>query len=246
MSIAKFRRVSVLRLLAIGVAASTVCVTSVGIAQAATTKKVTTSTKTKASSTFKAEVWADNWFAMSVNGKKVGEDSVPITTERSFNSETFTFAATYPLTIAIETKDFKETDSGIEYIGQGKQQMGDGGLIAQITDASTGKVVAVTNANWKALVIHRAPLNTSCEKDADPDATCQFESVEAPTNWTSASFDDGKWTKATVWSAGAVSPKDGYTKVSWNRLAKLVWGADLKIDNTVLLRLTVAGSTPVK
>ena len=246
MSISKFRRVSVLRLLAIGVAASTVCVTSVGIAQAATTKKVTTSTKTKASSTFKAEVWADNWFAMSVNGKKVGEDSVPITTERSFNSETFTFTATYPLTIAIEAKDYKETESGIEYIGQGKQQMGDGGMIAQITDTSTGKVVAVTNTNWKALVIHRAPLNPTCEKDADPNTTCQFTSVEAPTNWTSASFDDSKWTKATVWSADVVGPKDGYNKVSWNRLAKLVWGADLEIDNTVLLRLTVAGSTAVK
>ena len=36
---------------------------------------------------FLAEVWADNWFALYVNGKKVGEDSVPITTERSFNSE---------------------------------------------------------------------------------------------------------------------------------------------------------------
>ena len=28
--------------------------------------------------TFQAEVWADNWFALYVNGKKVGEDSIPI------------------------------------------------------------------------------------------------------------------------------------------------------------------------
>ena len=48
------------------------------------------------------------------------------------------------LTIAIEAKDFKETDSGIEYIGERNQQMGDGGLIAQIKDVRTGKVVAVT------------------------------------------------------------------------------------------------------
>ena len=33
---------------------------------------------------FQAEIWADNWFALYVNGKKVGEDSVPITTEKSF------------------------------------------------------------------------------------------------------------------------------------------------------------------
>ena len=31
---------------------------------------------------FQAEVWADNWFALYVNGKKVGEDSTPITTEK--------------------------------------------------------------------------------------------------------------------------------------------------------------------
>ena len=109
-----------------------------------------------AASEFVAEVWADNWFALYVNGELVGEDSTPITTERSFNAETIAFSATYPLTIAIEAKDFKETDSGIEYIGKRNQQMGDGGLIAQITDVGTGKVVAVTNSGWGLKVIHRA------------------------------------------------------------------------------------------
>ena len=65
-----------------------------------------------ATSTFRVEVWADNWMAVYVDGVLIGEDSVPITTERSFNAETFTFEATYPFTIAIEAKDFKETDSG--------------------------------------------------------------------------------------------------------------------------------------
>ena len=92
-----------------------------------------------------AEVWADNWFALYVNGELVGEDSTPITTERSFNAETIVFTATYPLTIGIEAKDFKETNSGLEYIGERNQQMGDGGIIAQITDLGTGKIVAVTN-----------------------------------------------------------------------------------------------------
>ncbi len=97
-------------------------------------------------STFMAEVWADNWFALYVNGELIGEDSVPITTERSFNSETFNFDASYPPTIAIEAKDFKDNDSGLEYIGERNQQMGDGGLIAQTTDTATGDVVAVTDA----------------------------------------------------------------------------------------------------
>ena len=44
----------------------------------------------------KAEIWADNWFEMYVNGKKVLEDSVPITTERSFNAETTDLADARP------------------------------------------------------------------------------------------------------------------------------------------------------
>ena len=115
-----------------------------------------------------AEVWADNWFALYVNGELVGEDSTPITTERSFNAETITFTATYPLTIGIEAKDFKETDSGLEYIGKRNQQMGDGGIIAQITDLGTGKIVAVTNGSWQLMVIHRAPLNPGCENSPRP------------------------------------------------------------------------------
>jgi hypothetical protein len=193
------------------------------------------------SSTFVAEVWADNWFSLSVNGELVGEDSVPITTERSFNAETITFEASYPLTIAIEAKDFKETDSGLEYIGEGNQQMGDGGIIAQITDTATGEVIAVTSSDWSVLVVHRAPLNTECEKSADPDTACEYEIIETPANWAQADFDDSGWTAATEWSEGDVGPKDGYDQISWDGSARLIWGTDLKVDNTILLRFVVAG-----
>jgi hypothetical protein len=193
-------------------------------------------------STFEAEVWADNWFALYVNGALIGEDSVPITTERSFNSETFTFEASYPLTIAIEAKDFKENDSGLEYIGQQNQQMGDGGLIAQITDTATGEVVAVTDGTWSALVIHRAPLNPECEKDTDPTTTCQSEISAAPDDWTTAGFDNTGWNAATVWTESDVSPKDGYNQISWDATAELIWGSDLEIDNTILLRSSVTAA----
>lgn len=43
--------------------------------------------------TYRAEVWADNWSSMYVDGVLVMEDSVSITTERSFNEEVFTFEA---------------------------------------------------------------------------------------------------------------------------------------------------------
>ena len=191
------------------------------------------------SSSFQIEVWADNWSAVYVNGELIGEDPVPITTERSFNAETFAFDAAYPFTVAIEAKDFKETDSGIEYIGERNQQMGDGGIIVQITDIATGEVVASTDSSWTALVIHRAPLNTDCVGDADPDATCEFESTTAPDGWVDADFDDSSWSSATVWSESDVSPKDGYDEISWDSAAELIWGSDLEVDDTVLLRTTV-------
>ncbi len=189
-------------------------------------------------STFTAEIWADNWFALYVTGQLIGEDSVPITTERSFNAETFTFEATYPLTIAVEAKDFKETDSGIEYIGESRQQMGDGGLIAQITDDDTGAAI-VSDGSWSSLVVHQAPLNTECEKDPDPDTTCQFEAIDNPDGWTEAGFDASGWTPAVEWSEGDVGPKDGYDEISWYETARLIWGSDLEVDNTVLFRTTM-------
>jgi hypothetical protein len=201
---------------------------------------VMTGTKPKpGASQFKAEVWADNWFSMFVNGVAAGEDSVPITTERSFNSETFTFTATYPFTLAVVAKDFKQTNSGIEYIGKPNQQMGDGGFIAQITDTTSGKVVAMTDASWKTLSIQRAPLNPSCEHDPEPDKTCQSLVLAEPANWTAADFNDGAWTSPTIWSAAEVGPKDGYNNITWNPSAKFVWATDLHIDNTILLRLKV-------
>ena len=189
--------------------------------------------------TFLVEVWTDNWMAVYVNGQLIGEDSVPITTERSFNAESFTFEAAYPFTIGIEAKDFKETDSGIEYIGQSNQQMGDGGLVAQVTDTSTGAVVATTSSDWSVLVVQRAPLNTECADDPDPDATCESESIDTPSGWADAGFDDSSWADATEWTANAVSPKGGYDEISWDDSAELIWGTDLEVDNTILVRFSV-------
>lgn len=194
----------------------------------------------EATATFQIDVWADNWSAVYIDGVLVGEDSVSITTERSFNAESYMFEAATPFTVAIEAKDFKETDSGIEYIGERNQQMGDGGIIAQITNVATGEVVAVTNDDWSALVVHQAPLNTECVRDTDPDATCEFLILDTPTGWTTADFDDSAWVDATVWSAADVSPKDGYDEISWDNAAQLIWGTDLEVDNTVLLRTTVS------
>ena len=77
--------------------------------------------------TFRGEVYVDNWSAMYIGETLVMEDSVPVTTERSFNAEVFTFEATRPFQVNVVMRDFIENDSGLEYIGQPNQQMGDGG-----------------------------------------------------------------------------------------------------------------------
>lgn len=191
--------------------------------------------------TLSADVWADNWFSLNVNGEQVAEDSVSITTERSFNAESFTFTAERPFVLGLVAKDFKENDTGLEYIGTDRQQMGDGGVIMQIKDAS-GEVVAVTDDGWNCLVIHSAPIEKSCETEANPvagEGACGFEITEEPDDWDTAEFDAADWPSATVHSEAAVDPKDGYDEISWDSSAQLIWGPDLETDNTLLCRLVV-------
>jgi hypothetical protein len=191
--------------------------------------------------TFSADVWADNWFEMRINGVQVAQDSVPITTERSFNAESFIFEAQRPFVIGLMAKDFKENDTGLEYIGTRRQQMGDGGVILQIMDAA-GDLVAVSSADWSCLVIHTAPLDKSCESDADPVAgqgACGFDASSEPDGWDSVDFDATDWPAADVYSEREVSPKDGYDEITWDASADLIWGPDLEQSNTVLCRLTV-------
>jgi len=220
------------------------CSVTTSTASTTPTTPSTPTTPTPSSVTLRAEVWADNWFALYSGETFIKEDSVPITTERSFNSESFTFVATLPLHLNFVVKDYKANDTGLEYIGTAKQQMGDGGFVAQFTDVATGKIIAVTNQNARVLVIHKAPLNVACTKEANPVAgrgTCTFVSMLEPSNWKKADFDDSGWSKATVFNAAAVGPKEGYLDITWNSSAQFIWGSDLFADNTVLVRLPVVG-----
>lgn len=189
-----------------------------------------------------ADIWVDNWFELFANGSKVIEDSVPITTERSFNAESFTIEGELPITISIMAKDFKENDSGLEYIGTNRQQMGDGGMIAQFRDSDTGEVVAVTDNNARCLVVQRAPVDISCARERNPVAgqgACAFEVTETPADWTSPKFDDSAWPAAVEHSESEVRPKDGYDRIDWDLGARLIWSDNLVQDNTLLCRLTI-------
>lgn len=192
---------------------------------------------------FTAEVWADNWFALYVNGKKVGEDSVPITTQRSFNSETIKFTATYPLTVGFVAKDYVQSKSGLEYLGAANQQIGDGGLIFQIRETLSNKLVSVSDGTWRAFVQNIAPTNPECEKSSSPDNDCKFQNNAISSSWASSSFKDTSWPFASIFAASEVGPKEGYFDISWNQNAKFIWGDDLKLDNVIYLRKKILAPT---
>ena len=71
------------------------------------------------------------------------------------------------------------------------------------------------------------------------EGSCQADISAAPEGWTTAGFDDSAWDPAVEHDAGEVSPKDGYDAIDWAPEARLIWSADLKLDNVVLCRTTV-------
>ncbi|MFN9601911.1 MAG: PEBP family protein [Planctomycetota bacterium] len=188
------------------------------------------------------DVWADNWFALYIGDKLLIEDSVSPTTERSFNAESFTFKADYPIVLNFVVKDFKQDDSGLEYIGTQKQQLGDGGFIAQFTDGSTGKLLSATDAKWKCMVLHHGPVEEACASLESPVAgqgPCSFNTADEPLGWKSYAFSTDNWQQAKEYTESEVRPKDGYDRVGWNKQAKLIWSDDLKKDNTILFRIVI-------
>ena len=190
---------------------------------------------------FRADVWADNWFEMRIDGTKVVEDSVPITTERSFNAETFEFDADRPFVIGVVAKDFKSDDTGLEYIRTRRQHMGDGGLIVQIEDRAGEKSI-VSSADWQCLTVHTAPLDKSCAAEADPipgEGACGFAVADVPAGWDRPGFDASDWPRARVYTAAEVDPKGGYDGIAWDPKAQLIWGGDLEQSNTVLCRIAI-------
>ncbi|NKB35516.1 MAG: PEBP family protein [Pseudomonadales bacterium] len=191
----------------------------------------------------KAEAWSDNWFAFYLGDELVVEDSVSITTERSFNAESFIFNADFPLQLNFVLKDFKENDSGLEYIGARNQQMGDGSFIVQFVDVVSDELVAYSNDSWKCLVIHDAPLDKSCENSDNPiagEGACNFISIDEPVGWKSTNFDDSNWPNAIQHSAAAIDPKGGYDQIDWQSEPELIWSADLETHNTLLCRATIS------
>jgi phosphatidylethanolamine-binding protein (PEBP) family uncharacterized protein len=171
---------------------------------------------------------------------------VPITTTKSFNSEKIKFTTSYPFTVGIIAKDYTENSSGLEYIGQPKQQIGDAGIVLQIRDLTSGKIVSTTDKSWKTLLINKAPLNAECVTSKNPIQDCKYANTAIPANWATSSFKDSQWGNATEFTEKEVGVKEGYFDIAWSPSSKLIWTSNLKLDNTILIRKTVTSLPIVK
>jgi hypothetical protein len=160
--------------------------------------------------TITATVYADNWFAMYINGKLVAIDPIDFLPHNVVKVD---ILPEYPMTIAIVAKDNADPKTGYEY----GNRIGDAGIVVKFSDGT------VSNAAWKVQRISSGP----------PVKTIAF-----PTGWELPSFDDSKWEAATVYSTLRVNPKKPYYDFDFMG-ASFVWTTDLDTDNTILLRTKV-------
>lgn len=174
--------------------------------------------KPEMSDTIQANIYADNWFAMYVNGKLVAVDPIDFLPHNVVNVN---LLPEYPMTIAIIAKDNADPKTGYEY----GDHVGDGGFVLKFSDGT------VTNATWRAKKIFTGPLGAD---RVHP--TVRYEPL--PTGWYLPTFDDSKWDKATEFSLERVNPKKPYYDYNFEG-ARFIWTDDLDLDNTVLFRTRI-------
>ena len=78
--------------------------------------------------TVKANVYADNWFVMYLNGKLAAVDSIPFIPHNVISVD---LLPEYPMTIAVMARDNGDPDTGMEY---DNSNIGHGGFILKFAD----------------------------------------------------------------------------------------------------------------
>lgn len=174
--------------------------------------------KPKMEDTLHVNVYADNWFAMFINGELVAVDSIKFTPHNVMN---FDILPEYPMTIAIIAKDNADPKTGLEY----GDHIGDGGFILKFSDGT------VTNATWKAKNFFKGPLNRDVKNP-------KVEHTPIPDKWWTVDFDDSSWPNATEYTEERVAPKEHFYKFDFAG-AKFIWSDDLDLDNTVIFRTRI-------
>lgn len=168
--------------------------------------------------TIRANVYADNWFVLYINGKLTAVDSIDFIPH---NVVSVDILPEYPMTIAVLAKDNADPKTGLEY----GDHIGDGGFTLKFGDGT------VTNATWKAKSFFRGPLGGDVKNP-------QVEHTAIPENWFAVNFDDRAWPNAKEYSETRVNPKEPFYQADFAG-AKFIWSDDLDLDNTVIFRTRV-------
>ena len=170
------------------------------------------------SDTVHGAAYADNWFAMYVNGKLVAIDSIDFLPH---NVVSLDILPQYPMTIAVLAKDNADPKTGCEY----GTQIGDGGFILKFADGT------VTDARWKAKCFMHGPVDRKVENPS-------VRTEPLPDGWERPGFDDSSWPNAVEYSQERIDPKQPFFEHDFKG-AKWIWTGDLDLDNTVILRTTI-------
>ena len=176
--------------------------------------------KPRISDTVRANIYADNWFQLYLNGNLVAVDSISFIPH---NVVSVDILPEYPMTIAVMAKDNADPDTGLEY---DDTNLGDGGFILKFGDGT------VTNASWKAKSFFHGPIGGDLRNPKT-----RHEPI--PEDWFEPNFDDSDWDDAVEHSEQAVGPKEPFYEHDFAG-ARWIWTDDLALDNTVIFRTTIA------
>ena len=169
--------------------------------------------------TVRANVYADNWFVLYVNGEMVAVDSIKFIPH---NVVSVDLLPQYPMTIAVLARDNADPATGMEYANT---QIGDGGFILKFGDGTA------TNATWKAKRFSWGPVGEDAKRP-------QVRGEPLPDDWFAVEFDDRDWEQATEYTEHDVEPKEPFYEHDFSG-ANFIWTDDLALDNTVVFRTRV-------
>ena len=178
--------------------------------------------KPQMADTVKANMYADNWFMLYINGELVAVDSIKFIPHNVISVD---ILPNYPMTIAVMAKDNADPKTGMEYANT---QIGDAGFILKFGDGT------VTNASWKAKKFSWGPIDRDIKNP-------RVENIPIPENWFAIDFDDSSWGHAKEYTEEQVGPKQPFFEHDFKG-AKFIWTDDIELDNTVLFRHVVKSS----
>jgi hypothetical protein len=175
--------------------------------------------KPQVSDTIKANMYADNWFMLYINGELVAVDSISFVPHNVISVD---LLPTYPMTIAVLAKDNADPKTGMEYANT---NIGDAGFILKFGDGT------VTNAKWKAKVFSSGPIGRDTKNP-------KVQTEPLPADWFAIGFDDSSWSNATEYTHEQVGPKQVFNDYDFEG-SKFIWSGDIELDNVVAFRHVV-------